>query len=72
MKRMEAEVANFKKMAEISEKRANDAELAISHYHSENAILQKENKRLTVVANHWERKYQELIHPDDPKKGLSI
>lgn len=72
MKRMEAEVANFKKMAEISEKRANDAELAISHYRSENAILQKENKRLTVVANHWERKYQELIHPDDPKKGLSI
>ena len=72
MKRMEAEVANFKKMAEISEKRANDAELAISHYRSENAILQKENKRLTVVSNHWERKYQELIHPDDPKKGLSI
>ena len=53
------------------EKKAEKAELAISRYRAEASKLQKENQRLSVVANRWERKCQELLRPDDPKKGLS-
>lgn len=52
-------------------RRIDESELAISRYRTENNNLRKEIQRLSVVANRWERKFNDLIHPDDPKKGIS-
>lgn len=65
-------IEEVKKAAENAEKRANEAELTISHYRSENNRLHKELHKKTIQSNRWERMYNELLQPDDPKKGLSI
>ena len=50
---------------------AEKAETTISHYRSENNMLHKELQKESVRANRWERMYNELLHPDNPKKGIS-
>lgn len=50
---------------------AEKAETAISHYRSENNRLHKELQKESVRANRWERMYNELLHPEEPKKGIS-
>lgn len=52
-------------------RRIDESELVISSYRRENNNLRKEIQRLSVVANRWERMYNELRHPDEPKKGIS-
>lgn len=57
-------------LAEVKNE-AEKAEKAISYYRSENNKLQKELQKESVRANRWERMYNDLIHPDDPKKRIS-
>lgn len=65
-------IEEAKKAAENAGKRADEAELTISHYRAENNNLRKEIQRLSVVANRWERMYNELLqHPVEPQKGIS-
>lgn len=52
-------------------RRIDESELVISRYRRENNNLHKEIQRLSVVANRWERMYNELLHPEEPKKGIS-
>ena len=65
-------IEEAKKAAENAEKKADESELVISSYRKENNNLRKEIRRLSIVANRWERMYNEQLHPDTPKKGISI
>lgn len=62
-----------KKMAEMAEKRANNAEFRESSTKRDYEKLYQENRRLTVVAQHWKREYEKTtgkeINPDNPKQG---
>lgn len=54
-------ISETKKTAEIAEKRANKAEFRESNLREEKEKLYQENRRLSVVAQHWKREYDETI-----------
>ena len=66
-------LAEAKKMAENAEKRANSAEIYASTLSKEKEKLYQENRRLSVVAQHWKREYEETIGKergqDEAKRG---